>query len=69
MLNMNDKNYQCLMDIMTVAEVSAIFGISRKRVIDLCKSEGLFARQANHGKTWLIHRQSAVERWGEKNEK
>jgi excisionase family DNA binding protein len=50
--------------VMTVQEIAEEFGISRFTVHDAIRNDWLPARRS--GKTYLIRRRDALERWGEK---
>jgi len=51
----------CLDQVLTVAEAAALYNRSRKRIMDLCKSGGIIARQSST--IWLLSKASCDERW------
>jgi excisionase family DNA binding protein len=55
-----------LRDVMTVQEVADTYGITRDTVHKAIQDDRIPARQSS--KTWLIRREDAEARWGERNE-
>lgn len=55
----------CLAEVLTAEEVHQTYGISRKRIYDLCKAGGLIARQSST--VWLISKSSCEKRWEAKD--
>ena len=53
-----------LYNVMTVKEVSIKYGVHRQTVHDAIREGYIPARQS--GRTWLIHRKDAAERWASK---
>jgi excisionase family DNA binding protein len=52
----------CLTQVVTADEACQMLGVTRKRVLDLCKSNRLVARQASKGRAWLISKESVEDR-------
>lgn len=62
---MKEIELACVREVLTIAEASKLFGVSRKRIHDLVLSGGIVARQSST--VWLLSRTSCEKRWSVKH--
>lgn len=64
----NDLKTLLLDKVITVKEITHLWGVNQKSVMMAIYKDRLIARQAIGGKTWLVLRSSAVKLYGKPKE-